>query len=305
MSIFRPGSVALITGAASGIGFAVSTHCRRAGMSIHLLDINAAHLSKAKELLTATPYPSSEKPPAISTYAIDVSDTSAWAKLEAEIGEDLQIDFLMLNAGAAFNPEAGKGPWEDPGYFTKTYRTNVFGIVNGLATFLPAVIRGGCEKKKAVILTGSKQGITNPPLGKNPAYNSTKAAVKSMAEHLSFDLHKEHPNVGVHLLIPGWTFTSFSGNSGPVSDEEALKAKPKGSWLPSQVKDYMVKKVDEGKFWIVCPDDDVDEILDRARMEWAMGELVGNKMPLSRWREDGKEEAAGWIEGRVKELRGS
>ena len=55
------------------------------------------------------------------------------------------------------------------------------------------------------MVTGSKQGITNPP--GNPAYNASKAAVKALAEHLSFDL--KDTKIGVHLLVPGWTFTGL------------------------------------------------------------------------------------------------
>jgi NAD(P)-dependent dehydrogenase (short-subunit alcohol dehydrogenase family) len=55
------------------------------------------------------------------------------------------------------------------------------------------------------VITGSKQGITNPP--GNPAYNASKAAVKSLAEHLGFDL--KDTRTSVHLLVPGWTFTGL------------------------------------------------------------------------------------------------
>jgi NAD(P)-dependent dehydrogenase (short-subunit alcohol dehydrogenase family) len=294
MSVFRPGATALITGAASGIGFAVSTHCRAAGMTLHLLDINSANLSKAASLLSAT---GDNKAP-LTTHTLDVSDPAAWSALKSELG-DLELDFLMLNAGAGFKSERGD-VWRDVGYFQKTFGANVFGMLNGLEAFLPAVKKG--KGKKAISLTGSKQGITNPPLAGNPAYNSSKAAVKSIAEHLSFDLHKSYPDISVHLLIPGWTFTAFSGNSGPTSDEEAMEKKPKGAWLPSQVKDELVKAVEEGKFYVVCPDNDVTGPLDAARMEWGVREINGKLQPLSRWREDGKAGAAEWIEGRSKEI---
>lgn len=57
----------------------------------------------------------------------------------------------------------------------------------------------------AIVVTGSKQGITNPP--GNAAYNASKAAVKVLAEHLSFDL--KDAQTSVHLLVPGWTFTGL------------------------------------------------------------------------------------------------
>lgn len=61
------------------------------------------------------------------------------------------------------------------------------------------------KKKTAIIITGSKQGITNPP--GNPAYNASKAAVKSLAEGLDWELRKSPTSV--HLLVPGWTHTGM------------------------------------------------------------------------------------------------
>jgi short-subunit dehydrogenase len=55
------------------------------------------------------------------------------------------------------------------------------------------------------VITGSKQGITNPP--GNAAYNASKAAVRTLAEHLSHDL--KDTKTSVHLLVPGWTFTGL------------------------------------------------------------------------------------------------
>lgn len=130
---------------------------------------------------------------------------------------------------------------------------NLFGVVNGIAALLPAVRAAAATSPAAVVITGSKQGITNPP--GNPAYNASKAAVKTVAEHLSFDLRGED-NVSVHLLVPGWTFTGLSGNR-PGSGGE----KPEGAWWPDQVADFLEKKMADGQFWVLCPDGQVTEEL--------------------------------------------
>jgi NAD(P)-dependent dehydrogenase (short-subunit alcohol dehydrogenase family) len=88
----------------------------------------------------------------------------------------------------------------------KILDTNLYGVINGLNTFVPDFQkRGEGEKPSAIVITGSKQGITNPP--GNAAYNASKAAVKALAEHLSFDL--KDTKTSVHLLVPGWTFTGL------------------------------------------------------------------------------------------------
>lgn len=78
-------------------------------------------------------------------------------------------------------------------------------MIHGVNTFLPLVKKASSTTPTAFVITGSKQGITNPP--GNPAYNASKAAVKSLAEQLSYDL--KDTNTSVHLLVPGWTFTGL------------------------------------------------------------------------------------------------
>jgi NADP-dependent 3-hydroxy acid dehydrogenase YdfG len=67
--------------------------------------------------------------------------------------------------------------------------------VHGLNTFVPEI--SSQQKPSAIVITGSKQGITNPP--GNPAYNASKSAVKTVAEHLSYDL--KDTQTSVHLLV--------------------------------------------------------------------------------------------------------
>jgi NAD(P)-dependent dehydrogenase (short-subunit alcohol dehydrogenase family) len=86
------------------------------------------------------------------------------------------------------------------------FTTNLFGVINGLNTYVPSFQSRSNASPAAIVITGSKQGITNPP--GNPAYNASKAAVKTLAEHLSWDL-RENKGVSVHLLVPGWTFTGL------------------------------------------------------------------------------------------------
>ena len=186
-----------------------------------------------------------------------------------------KISLLSLNAGIG-----GKGSWEDTSYFQSILSVNLFGVIYGLNTLLPLVTHHStASHPSSVIITGSKQGITNPP--GNAAYNASKAAVKTLAEHLSFDLSKSSPTTSVHLLVPGWTFTGLSGN-----DPQEKNEKPKGAWWPEQVVDYLEEKMEEGRFYVICPDNDVTEEMDKKRMLWDRLDLVKGRPPLTRWRED-------------------
>ncbi|KHE79815.1 NAD(P)-binding protein [Neurospora crassa] len=276
---FQKGNTALITGGASGIGLALAKRLLSYGLRVLIADKDISSLS------------SLSSSPDLLTFEMDVSNLESWTRLKSHIDDVFhgQLNVLALNAGR-YIPTSFSNP--DPTDFYETMQTNLFGVINGVTTLLPLVQatakengKGKKGAKGAVIITGSKQGITNPPA--NPAYNASKAAVRSLAEHLSFDLAKEHPDVSVHLLVPGWTFTGMTG----AATSGAQKEKPKGAWWPEQVVDYLEEKMKEGKFYAICPDNDVTEDMDKRRMVWAMGDVVENRPPLTRWRPEWKEKA--------------
>jgi|TARA_R110002003_G_scaffold79_6_gene7059 hypothetical protein len=57
----------------------------------------------------------------------------------------------------------------------------------------------------------------------------------------------------------------------------------------------MYAKMSEGKFYIICPDNDVSEETDKKRMLWSVGDVVYGRPPLTRWREEFKAEAEEWM----------
>lgn len=275
--------------------------CRRHGMHVALVDYNSTNLADAKKALSANSDLKTE------TYQLDVGDLNAWKSILPKFQSSFpSLDLLMLNAGTSVKHTTSQ-VYEDVEYFHNTLNTNMYGVVNGLSVLLPLVQEASKKNRAGVIITGSKQGITNPPGAGNPAYNMSKAAIKTLAEHLAHDLRSDGPshapNVSVHLLIPGWTYTGLSGNPGPEPSEEQLKKKNDGAWLPSQVAEYAEKKIGDGKFYIVCPDNDVDEALDMARMEYAIGDAIHGRSALSRWDKQYEKQAADSIKKRAEELR--
>jgi len=235
-------------------------------MRVGIVDKVSKNLAMAKEQLGG----------AVETFEMDVTKEDEWATLKEEVMQKFgKIDLLMLNAGINV-----KGTWGDGDYFKKIMDVNLFGVINGLNTFVPVL--QSQNQPAAVVVTGSKQGITNPP--GNPAYNASKSAVKTLTEHLAYDL-RESP-INVHLLVPGFTFTGLSGNEPGSS-----KSKPDGAWWPSQVADYLFQKMDEGKFYILCPDYEVTEDMDKKRMTWGVGDMTHGRPPLTRWRPEYKAEA--------------
>ncbi|KAK3944480.1 hypothetical protein QBC46DRAFT_165474 [Diplogelasinospora grovesii] len=275
--VFQPGNTAVITGGASGIGLSLAKKCVDSGMKVLAADFDEELLARMKSEIGG------DSNVVIITYKMDVGKLEDWAGLKDTVDDVFggKINLLSLNAGTMV-----KCSWSDAQSFHKILNTNLFGVINGITTFFPLLQAPSTTTthSTAVVITGSKQGITNPP--GNPAYNASKSAVKTLAEHLSWDL-RGNANVSVHLLVPGWTFTGLSGNRPGSPSRE----KPAGAWEPSQVVEYMVGKMKEDKFYIVCPDNDVTEEVDQKRMLWAAGDVVYGRPPLTRWREDWKDKA--------------
>ncbi|KAM3465106.1 hypothetical protein MY5147_004116 [Beauveria neobassiana] len=273
-AVFTPGSTALITGGASGVGLAVAKLCHAKGMNVLLVDRNAKALEQARLQVAGESVDASD--PRVVTSVADVSLSEDWSALkDFALAKFRSIEFLALNAGVG-----GKGTWGDGDYFRKILETNLFGVIHGINTFLPVVQEASKTKRTAIVITGSKQGITNPP--GNAAYNASKSAVKTLAEHLSWDLRET--TTSVHLLVPGWTFTGMTGGG-------QTKEKPAGAWAPEQVADFLYKKMEKSQFYVICPDNDVSEETDKKRMLWSVGDIVHGRPPLSRWRDEWKQEA--------------
>ncbi|KAK5800585.1 hypothetical protein VI817_002797 [Penicillium citrinum] len=274
-TVFHKGATALITGAASGIGLALAQRCYSHQMNLILLDKSADGLQQALKQFPSIGSTTT------SSYSIDVSSIESWRNIVPQIQAQYPkgIELLALNAGTAIKPN--KGFWEDYEYFEKTFAINTLGYTNGIVAALDMVKSGSSNNPCAIVLTGSKQGITNPP--GDPAYNASKAAVHTIAEHLSFDLAKAAPSISVHLLIPGWTYTGFH--------TAAFKDKPASAWTSEQVIDFMIQKMADGKFYIICPDNEVSEELDSKRIMWATNDILEERPPLSRWRKEWAEEA--------------
>jgi NAD(P)-dependent dehydrogenase (short-subunit alcohol dehydrogenase family) len=188
---------------------------------------------------------------------------------------------LMNNAGIGPNP--GK-PWENSAGWKSLLDVNLWGVIHGVEAFVPAMLADNAPG--VVINTGSKQGITSPP--GNPAYNMSKAAVKSYTESLAHDLLRScGQRICAHLLIPGYTFTGLT----------KAAEKPAAAWTSEQVVDFMLERVAAGDFYILCPDNAVDRATDEKRIRWAADDIVRNRPALSRWHPDYEAEFARYIAG--------
>lgn len=261
-----PGRVAVVTGAASGIGLAAARRLGAAGMRLVLADIAQGPLDAAAAGLR-------ESGAAVLAVPTDVGSREAVAALKAAASAFGEVSFLMNNAAR----EGGGGILAGAAVWEQTLATNLMGAVWGLQHFVPGMIEASWPC--AVVNTGSKQGITLPP--GDTAYNVSKAGLKALTESLAHDLRTAAAGgrVTAHLLIPGSTFTGFSRARG-------LHEKPEGAWTPEEVADFMLAAMARGDFYILCPDNEVTRAMDEKRIAWAAGDILLNRPALSRWHPD-------------------
>ena len=259
-------STAVVTGGASGIGLAVAKRLAALNMNVVLVDRRADVLQTAADAVREAGAAE------VMTADTDVSDLAAVHALEAAVADRFGgTDILMNNA--AIQP--GSSLFGEQTAWDAVIGTNLGGVINGTRVFGPGMIARG--RPGAIINTGSKQGITTPP--GDPAYNVAKAGVKAFTEALAHDLRNtENCRITAHLLIPGFVWTYLT--QGDRTE------KPSGAWTPEQTADFMIDHLNAGDFYILCPDNDVDRVTDEKRMAWAMGDIIENRPPLSRWHPD-------------------
>ncbi|WOF74321.1 SDR family NAD(P)-dependent oxidoreductase [Parvibaculaceae bacterium PLY_AMNH_Bact1] len=265
----RPGSTAVITGGANGIGLAAGVRYASMGMNVLVADRDVEQLEVAEEALQAAAANGAKT----MGLTCDVSIASELTELAQTATETFgTVNVLMNNAGAGMNP--GK-PWENTGGWKKLLDVNLWGVIHGVQAFVPAMLEAG--NPGLVINTGSKQGITRPP--GNAAYNLSKAGVIAFTEALAHELRQiEDCQLSAHLLVPGFTYT------GMIS--KFLPEKPDTAWTSEQVVDFMLKSLETDDFYILCPDNDVSRETDERRIQWNADDLIQNRPALSRWHPD-------------------
>ena len=277
-----PGSVAVVTGGASGIGLAAAVKFASLGLRVAIADLGEEKLAAAAEKIAAA---APDGRTAVFASATDVSDVEALLELQRQVHERFGgTDVLMNNAG--IQPGSKLFHAREDQSWERIFSVNLKGVIQGTQVFAPGMIARG--RPGLIINTGSKQGITTPP--GDPAYNVSKAAVKAFTEALQHELRNtEGCRISAHLLIPGFVFTPLAA--------KGRTDKPAGAWTPEQTVDFMLERLEAGDFYILCPDNDVPRSLDERRIAWAAGDIIENRPPLSRWHPDYAAKFAEFLKG--------
>src|ERR1700749_3129669 len=191
-----PGRVAVVTGAASGIGRGLCERFAAEGMHVVMADVEEPALAKAAAKL---PGAGASVLPAVT----DVSDRAAVDALrDAALSAFGAVHVVCNNAGVG----GPHGPlWEcPPGEWDWVLGVNLEGVMNGVRTFMPVLLE---QHAGHLVNTSSIFGVFAGTLG---PYGVSKHAVTALTETLHFNLRSLGVmHVGVSVLCPGAVRTNF------------------------------------------------------------------------------------------------
>ncbi|MEV0106309.1 SDR family NAD(P)-dependent oxidoreductase [Nocardia sp. NPDC050799] len=211
------GQVAVVTGAANGIGRAVAAALVDRGLRVVVADVEAETLARTAAEL-------GDPVLAVPTDVADIDQVRALAdRTLATFG---RVDLVVNNAGVG----AGGPSWDiAPAEWDRVWSVNVGGVVNGIHVFTPHLIAGGGGH---IVNTASLAGLTVGLFG--APYAASKSAIISISESLRGELDIIAPNIGVTVVCPGPVDTRmFRGLAEMAAPPEG--GAPEAAMLPAEV----------------------------------------------------------------------
>jgi len=239
------GKVAVVTGAASGIGFAVAARAAAEKMTVVLADIDSGRLRDAAAALRDTGAD-------VHSVWVDVSDRESVADLARRVREDAgDVWLLVNNAGVYLSAPFTQMPAAD---WEFVVGVNLWGVVHCMQAFLPGMVE---RDSGHVVNTSSIDGLVTV---RNAAgYVAAKHAVGALSETVYRELDEAGSSVGISVLCPAAVATDIlnSGRHRPSRLGPAAPAAERdyppldGVMQPAQAADIMFAGLAERRFWIL------------------------------------------------------
>jgi len=260
----REGDVAVVTGAASGIGFALADRFARSGLHVVAADVDDDALATAASQLRA-------HGTEVLTHRVDVrheADVSALAAATLERFGAVHV--VCNNAGVSSRSDPWLGPLDA---WKWVFDVNLWGVLHGVRAFLPHLLAGG---RGHIVNTASMAGLA-PGVG--APYDASKHAVVALTEDLYLDLQAQLAPVGASVLCPGWVRTNIvdADRNWPAEHgapppravttgaiEPHIRRAIAEGLTPAAVAEHVVTAVTEDRFWILPS----REWLDLAAARW-------------------------------------
>jgi len=239
------GKVAVVTGGASGIGYAIAARAAVEGMTVVLADIDTARLSDAPASLR-------DAGADVHPVEVDVSDRESVADLARRVRDEAGDAWLLVNnAGVYLSAPFTEMPAAD---WEFVVGVNLWGVVHGMQAFLPGMVE---RDSGHVINTSSIDGLVT--VRNAAAYVAAKHAVGALSETVYRELEEAGSSVGISVLCPAAVATDILNSArhrparlGPAATPRERDYPPlDGVMAPEQVADITFAGLRERRFWIL------------------------------------------------------
>jgi len=253
------GRVAVVTGAASGIGLALTERFVAEGMKVVMADIEAGALATASARLR-------RDGAEVLPIRVDVSQPGDVERLADETYDAFDAAHVVCNnAGVAVIGAIHEHTLAD---WQWVINVNLWGVIHGVRVFLPRMLAGGDEGH--FVNTASMAGLTTAPF--MSVYDVTKHGVVALSESMYKELALSGAPIGVSVVCPGLIETNImrssrnrpedladEGKAGPMAQAfgQSLSDRLAGGYPPSEVANQVVAGIREGRFYIVPAQPDV------------------------------------------------
>jgi NAD(P)-dependent dehydrogenase (short-subunit alcohol dehydrogenase family) len=232
------GGVAVVTGAAGGLGLGLARAAANRGMQVVVTDVDEARLTDAAADLT-------DQGGKAVGLVVDVTDANAMSDLAEFVAAEFgRVDLVCNNAGMTLVRPIHELTGED---WRRVIDLNLYGVVNGVTAFLPMMMDQGSGHLNATASVNAFKG----DLFQAP-YNASKAAVPAMMESVLMDLRELGSAVTASVLCPGPIATDIMRRA--IGDDEATREEVHGllnqGMHPDVAGDITISAIEEGRFWI-------------------------------------------------------
>lgn len=256
------GQVAVVTGAASGIGRGLVEAFVARGLSVVGVDVEAGALDAMVAEVNggAGDGTGGSGTGQVVRRVVDVRDPEALLALAADVvGTFGRVDVVCNNAGVI---TSRLSTWEQPHSDVQwTTEVNFYGVVNGVRAFVPHFIAAGHGH---VVNTASVAGLSTIPGGGQAAYSASKHAVVGLSETLALELATVAPEVGVTVLCPGQVPTKIrdARRNRPADRPETGASTVLPDFrltmdvaTPAEVAEMVLAAIEDGLFYLVTAPD--------------------------------------------------
>ena len=272
------GKVAVVTGAANGIGRAIGDVCAREGMRVVLADVNKEALARAEGELR-------EGGATVLAVQTDVSKAEDVDELARRAYDAFGgVHLLFNNAGVMTTGTVWENTLSD---WRWVLGVNLWGVIHGVRTFVPLMLQQGTEGH--IVNTASMRGLSRA--SSNGVYCVSKHGVVALTETLHYELAQRGAKIRVSVLCPGAIDTRFAdvaenrlienedvpGERGMTpEDEEVLRELRHGTrtgMSPEEVADKVFDAIRDEKFYIITQPETM------VRVERRMRDIIDERNP--------------------------